>query len=146
MKYDKTFFWKNSHSFHRLNYHIIFTPKYRRRVLQGKLSIRVRELFFECALVNGWFIHEIEVMPDHVHILIQLPPTIPLTKAVMYLKGGSSKILRREFPELEEFLWGDNLWQTGYYIESVGKINEEAVRTYIQNQKNQEDNKSSSGL
>ena len=106
MKYDKIFPWQNAHSFHRLVYHIVFTPKYRRRVLRGKLVVRLRELLYECALVNRWFIHEIEIMPDHVHLLIQLPPATSLTKALMYLKGGSSKILRKEFPELEEFLWG----------------------------------------
>ena len=146
MKYDKTFFWKNSHSYHRLTYHLVFTPKYRRRVLQGKLALRLKQLFFECAEVNSWFIHEIEIMPDHVHMLIQLPPTIELTKAVMYLKGGSAKVVRKEFPELEEFLWGDTLWQDGYFIETIGRVDERKMRTYIQNQKKKEAGKSSPGL
>jgi putative transposase len=146
MKYDKTFPWKNAHSFHRLTYHIVFTPKYRRRVLRGKLINRLRELFYECALVNHWFIHELEIMDDHVHLLIQISPTISLTKAIMYLKGGSSKVIRKEFPELEEFLWGDSLWQDGYYVETIGRLDEKAMREYIKNQKNQELSKSSSGL
>ena len=146
MKYDKIFPWKNSHSFHRLTFHIVFTPKYRRRVLQGSVSFRLRQLFFECAQVNRWFVHEIEIMPDHVHILLQLPPTVKISKAVMYLKGGSSKILRKEFPELEEFLWGDSFWQDGYFAETVGRIDERKMREYIQNQKNQEPVPSSHGL
>ena len=80
MKYDKTFFWKNSHSYHRLTYHLVFTPKYRRRVLQGKLALRLKQLFFECAEVNSWFIHEIEIMPDHVHIFAQIPPTLAVAR------------------------------------------------------------------
>lgn len=146
MKYDKIFPWKNSHSFHRLTYHIVFTPKYRRRVLQGKLVLRLKQLFLQCALVNNWFVHEVEVMSDHVHLLIQLPPTVPLTKALMFLKGGSSKIIRKEFPELEEFLWGDSFWQDGYFVETVGRVDEKKMRNYIQNQKKQEVSPSSSGL
>ena len=138
MKYDRIFPWKNSHSFHRLTYHIVFTPKYRRRVLRGKLIPRLRELFFECAEVNRWFVHEVEIMPDHVHILVQLPPTVTVAKAVMYFKGGSAKVIRKEFPELKEFLWGDSLWQDGYFTESVGRIDERKMRNYIQNQRNQE--------
>jgi putative transposase len=138
MNVKKTLFWKNSHSFHRLTYHIVFTPKYRRRVLQGDLVRRLQEIFYQCAEVNRWFVHEIEIMPDHVHLLIQLPPTLPLSQALMYLKGGSSKILRKEYPEIEEFLWGDSFWQDGYFAETNGRIDEKAMREYIRNQKNQE--------
>ena len=77
-------------------------------------------------------------MPDHVHILVQLPPTVTVAKAVMYFKGGSAKVIRKEFPELKEFLWGDSLWQDGYFTESVGRIDERKMRNYIQNQRNQE--------
>lgn len=138
MKIEKIFFWKSAHAFHRNVYHIVFTPKYRRRVIQGKVGIRIRELFFQCAEVNHWFVHEIEVMPDHVHILVQLSPNDQLSRAIMYFKGGSSKILRKEFPELEEFLWGDSFWQDGYFVETVGRIDEKKMREYIQNQRKQE--------
>jgi len=134
-KIDKIFFWKNSHTFHQCTAHLVFVPKYRRRVLQGKVALRVRQLFFECCEVNEWFIHEIEVMPDHVHILLQFPPDISLAKAAMFLKGGSSRKLRKEFPELEEFLWGDSFWQDGYFVETVGRINQAMMRNYIKNQK-----------
>lgn len=77
-------------------------------------------------------------MPDHVHILIQLPPSIAVSKAVQYLKGGSSKVIRREFPELDEWLWGDSLWQDGYFSETVGRGSEDAMRLYIQKQWEQE--------
>ena len=131
-------FWTNAHTYHRIMYHIVFVPKYRRRVIQGDIKRRLQELFYECAEMNHWFIHEIETMEDHVHLLLQLPPKIPLSKAVMYLKGGTAKILRKEYPELEEFLWGDSFWQDGYFAESIGRVAEAVMRNYIKSQRKQE--------
>ena len=87
-------YWTGSHTKHRLLYHFVFVPKYRKRVLSSKVSQRVEALFQECCQVNGWQIHELEIMPDHIHLLIQLPTTITPAEAIKYLKGGSSKILR----------------------------------------------------
>ena len=78
------------------------------------------------------------IKEDHVHMMIQLPPTTTIAKAAMYLKGGTSKVIRKEFPELKEFLWGDSLWQDGYFAETVGKIDEKAMREYIRRQWEQE--------
>ena len=134
-KIDKIFFWKNSHTFHRYTVHFVFVPKYRKRIIQGKVALRIRQLFFECCEVNNWFIHEIETMKDHVHVLIQLSPNTKPSKVAMFLKGGSSKKIREEFPELKEFLWGDSFWADGYFVETIGRINEIAMREYIKNQK-----------
>lgn len=130
--------WHGAHSTHRHLYHIVFVPKYRKAVLRGAIIKRLQQLWFECCQVNKWYIHELEVLPDHVHILIQLPPNISVSKAVQYLKGGTSKVIRQEYPELEEWLWGDSLWQDGYFSETVGRKNEEAMRQYIQKQWEQE--------
>ena len=73
-------------------------------------------------------------MPDHVHMLIQIPPRDSLAHVMQILKGGTSKKLREEFPELEEFLWGDSFWADGYFAESVGMLSEAAVRQYIKEQ------------
>tara|TARA_Y100000310_G_C20022141_1_gene507878 strand:- start:15 stop:278 length:264 start_codon:yes stop_codon:yes gene_type:complete len=78
------------------------------------------------------------IMPDHLHMLLQLQPRISVPKAVQYLKGGSSKVIRKEFPELEEFLWGDSLWADGYFAETVGRASEETMKTYIRMQWAQE--------
>ena len=115
-------------------YHLVWIPKYRKRILQGKLAKRIEELLQECAEINDWEIHEISVQPDHVHVMLQLKPTISVSKAVQYLKGGSSKILRKEFPELREFYWGDSLWADGYFAETSGHLDERLLRRYIQNQ------------
>ncbi len=97
-------YWKGVHTTHRLMYHIVWIPKYRKRVLKNKIAERLKELFLQCAEMNDWRIDELNIQPDHVHMLVQLKPTISLCKAVQLLKGGSGK--RAEFPELEEFLWG----------------------------------------
>jgi len=87
------------------------------------LAKRLKELLMQCAEVNKWEIQELSINRDHVHILVQLTPSISVSRAVQYFKGGSSRIIREEFPELEEFLWGDSLWGDGYFVETVGMVN-----------------------
>ena len=131
-------FWRGGHTFHRLFYHLVFVPKYRRRVLQRQLVRRLTNLLYACCRMNRWYIHELAILPDHVHMLIQLPPRTSLPQAVQFLKGGTSKVIRKEFPELEEFLWGDSLWADGYFAETVGRASETTMREYIRKQWAQE--------
>ena len=127
-------YWTGAHTKHRLMYHIVLIPKYRKRILVGAVAGRLKELFEQCAEMNRWEIHELNIQKDHVHILVQLRTDVSVSKAVQLLKGGSSKKIREEFPQLEEFLWGDSFWADGYFAESVGQINEAAIRWYIKNQ------------
>ena len=128
-------YWVGGHTKHRLIYHVVITPKYRRRVLRGKIARRIRELFYEACKVNWWWIDEITILTDHIHFLIQLQARTPISKAVQILKGGSSKVLRKEFPEIKEFLWGDSFWADGYFAETVGKVNYSQIKKYIQENK-----------
>ncbi len=80
-------------------------------------------LFYECAEVNDWSIVELNVQEDHVHMLIQLKPSLSLSKVVHLFKGGSSKVIREKFPELKEFLWGESFWADGFFAVTVGKVN-----------------------
>lgn len=123
-----------AHTTHRLMYHLVWIPKYRKRVLRGPLARRLYELIRQCAEINQWGIEELNIQVDHVHLLIQLPPKEAVAHAMQFLKGGTSKVIRQEFPELEEFLWGDSLWADGYFAESVGQTTEKTIRSYIQNQ------------
>ena len=132
---NKVRYWSGAHTKHLLRLHLVFMPKYRKRVLKGEVANKLKNLFYESAKMNDWWIHELEIMPDHVHMLLQIKPDKSLSKVVQQLKGGSSKVLRRDFPELEEFLWGDHFWGQGYFAESVGQVNEEVIRKYIRNQK-----------
>jgi putative transposase len=69
-----------------------------------------------------------------VHLIIQTNPSDSPAEVVQRLKGGTSRVIRKEFPELEEFLWGDSLWADGYFAETVGSVDEEVVRRYIRQQ------------
>ena len=128
-------YWKGEHTRHRLQYHITWIPKYRKRILRGKIAERVKALLYECCKVNGWWIDRINVQTDHIHILIQVKPQDSVAEIVRIMKGGSSRVLRKEFPEIEEFLWGDSFWSDGYFAETVGKVEESVVRRYIEEQK-----------
>ena len=127
-------YWTGAHTKHRLMYHIVWIPKYRKRVLKGKVAERLKELFLQCAEVNKWEVKELNIQEDHVHLLIQLKQNISVSYAVQMFKGGSSKVIRDEFPELEEFLWGDSFWSDGYFAETVGEVSVSKVREYIKNQ------------
>jgi len=127
-------FRSGSQSKYRLMYHLVWIPKYRKRILKGSIKNRLEGLFQQCVEMNDWKIEELSVQVYHVHLLIELKPTISVSKAVQLLKGGSSRVIRREYPELEEFLWGDSFWADGYFAETVGRVDETVIRNYIQNQ------------
>ena len=128
-------YWTGAHTKHKLRYYLVWVPKYRKRVLIGKLAQRLEELLYQAAEVNDWRIEELSIVNDHIHMLIQVKPDKALSKVVQLLKGGTSKVLRSEFPKLEEFLWGDNHWADGYFAESVGVSDERMIRRYIREQK-----------
>ena len=124
-----------SHTKHRLLYHFTFIPKYRKQVIRGKLKLRIIELFNECCDINDWKIHKLEILSEHVHMLIQLNPSDSPSTAMQYLKGGSSIVLRKEFAsDIKAFLWGDSFWADGYFVESIGQKNEDAIRAYLDTQ------------
>jgi len=127
-------YWSGAHTKHRLMYHLVWIPKYRKRVLRGVLAERLKELFYQCAEVNSWRIDELNIQVDHVHMLIQIKPSVSVSYVVQRFKGGSSKVIRSEFPELEEFLWGDSLWSDGYFAETVGQCSDKMIKEYIRNQ------------
>ena len=74
------------------------------------------------------------IQEDHIHIVVQFPPQYSVAEVVQIFKGGTSRIIRAEYPELEEFLWGDSLWADGYFAETIGQVDEEVVKKYIRQQ------------
>lgn len=127
-------YWTGADTKHRVMYHIVWLPKYRKRVLKGKLAGRIEELIRECAEINDWQVMELSVQNDHIHLMIQLKPSISVSKAVQLFKGKSSRIIRKEFPGLIEFYWGDSFWSDGFFVETVGQVNMEKIREYIKAQ------------
>lgn len=128
-------YWTGASTKHKLRYHLVWLPKYRKRILRGSLVGRLTELFYQACEINHWYIHELKIMTDHIHMLIQIRPKESLSTVVQILKGGSSRKIRDEYPELEEFLWGDSFWCDGYFAETVGHMDEESLRKYIVEQK-----------
>lgn len=123
----------SAHTVYNLGYHIVFCPKYRRRVLVDGIDDRLKELFLEKAKDLDIVIERMEVMPDHVHLFIKSKPTYAVHFVVNQLKGYSSVVLRREFPKLRSRL--PTLWTRSYFVESIGHISEETVKRYIEEQK-----------
>lgn len=123
----------NATSVVNINYHIIWCSKYRRKVLVDGVDLRLKEVLTQIAEENGCTIETMEVMPDHIHIFLKGTPTIPIHLIVKNLKGKSSRILRTEFPHLRKRL--PCLWTRSYYCETIGCINEETIKKYIENQK-----------
>ncbi len=128
-------YWTGAHTTHRLRFHIVWIPKYRKRILRGALAARLGELLRQAAEVNRWELHELAIQTDHVHLLLQVHPTDSVAEVVRRLKGGTSKKLREEFPELDEFLWGDSLWADGYFADSVGAASSSVIEKYIERQR-----------
>jgi putative transposase len=96
---------------------------------------RLKQLLNEGCRINRWWISELSIQEDHVHLIIETKPRHSVAEVVQRLKGGTSRVIRREYPELEEFLWGDSFWADGYFAETVGNVDEEVVRRYIREQR-----------
>lgn len=127
--------WTHSNTtIFNIAYHIIWCPKYRRKVLVNEVEDRLKTLLVEKAKEIGCEKSIQEVMPDHVHIFIKTKPTLVPHYIVQQLKGYTSRILRKEFPKLKSRI--PTLWTRSYYCESIGHISEETVKKYIKDQKN----------
>lgn len=114
-------------------YHVIFCPKYRRKVLVDGVDTRLKEIFPKIAKDLGGNIMEMEVMPDHVHLLVEIDPKISACDFVGSLKRRSSHIIRTEFPSVKRRL--PSLWTRGKFIATVGSVSLETVKQYIEDQK-----------
>lgn len=115
-------------------YHVIWCPKYRRRVLVGAIETRLKAIIQKvCNELNSDLI-ELETMPDHVHMLVEVDPQFGVHRLVKHIKGSSSRYLRQEFPQLRSRL--PTLWTHSYFVSTVGGAPLEVVKQYIENQKN----------
>ena len=127
--------WKTSTStVYTVCYHIIWCPKYRRKVLEEDVKVRIKELLHEKAEELEVDIEEMEVMPDHLHLFVNASPALAPHHIVQQFKGLTSRRLREEFPSLKSRL--PSLWTRSYYIETIGHISEDTIRQYIKDQKN----------
>ena len=130
-------FRKGNHAVYDIQYHVVWTTKYRYKVLREKVAERLRELLRQGCEARDIKIIRGSVGKEHVHMLISCPPTLAPAKIMQYLKGRSSKMLQEEFPELRKKYWGQHLWSTGYFCRTVGEVTDEMVKEYIENQQDE---------
>lgn len=122
-----------SHSKWRCKYHIVFAPKYRRIVIYGKIKVEIGKILRTLCERKGIKIIEAELCPDHIHMLVEIPPKYGVAAIIGYLKGKSSLMIFDQFANLKYKYGNRNFWARGYYVDTVGK-NEKAITEYIQNQ------------
>jgi putative transposase len=123
----------NAGSVFSLQYHLVWCPKYRKRILVDTLAKRLRELLYQKAKEIKAEIHALEIMPDHIHMFVESDPTMAPARLAAQFKGFTSHQLREEFPWLKSYL--PSLWSRSYYIGSLGAVSGATVKRYIANQK-----------
>ena len=126
---------KNSlaHTTWNCKYHIVFAPKYRRQIIYGKLKADIGKILRTLCERKGVTIHEAEACPDHIHMLVSIPPKISVSDFMGYLKGKSSLMIFDRYANLKYRYGNRKFWCRGYYVDTVGR-NKKAIEEYIRNQ------------
>ena len=122
-----------SHTKWKCQYHIVFIPKYRKKILFGKVRLDVRDIIKTLCEYKHVEIIEGAVCVDHIHLCVSIPPKMSFSNFMGYLKGKSALMIYDKHPELES-KWNKSLWARGYYVATVGNITEETIKKYIQEQ------------
>jgi putative transposase len=112
----------------------VFIPKYRKPVLRGEVGVRLRELIREICKSYEIEILQGHVRPDHVHLLLSVPPTLSPSKVMNAIKGKSANRLMRDFRTLNRQFWGRHLWARGYFVATSGNVTDEVIAKYIAEQ------------
>ena len=131
---------KNSYVHYRtcvcnIHYHVVWSVKYRRKVLTPEIEQYLKQVILETASDKGFTVDPVEVGGmDHVHCFVTAPPKLSITDIVKYLKGISGRKLFEKYPGIREKLYNGELWNHSYFVETIGCISEDTVRRYIENQ------------
>ena len=120
---------------YNVGYHIVWSVKYRRKVLCGEIAQSLKQVLNEICIEKGFVMKSMEIMLDHLHVFVSAKPKISACYIYRMLKGISGRRLFLKHPELRKHLWGRHLWNPSTYVETIGHISEEVVRRYIENQK-----------
>jgi putative transposase len=115
-------------------YHVVWCPKYRRKVIGGRMEVRLKEIIAEVIEEKGAWLIEMETMPDHVQLLVEVDPQFGVHRLVKAIKGRSSRVLREEFPWLRSKL--PSLWTNSYFVATVGGgARLSVIKRYVETQK-----------
>jgi putative transposase len=123
----------NSNITFQCAFHVVWCPKYRRRVIGGRMEERLKQLIREIVQEKGAWLVELETMPDHVHLLVEVDPQFGVHRLVKAVKGRTSRVLRQEFPWLTSRL--PTLWTNSYFVATVGGAPLSVVKRYVEQQK-----------
>ncbi len=129
----KVHYKSNNNIIYSCKYHVIWCPKYRRKVLINGVDRRLKDIIEKMSNELNFEIIEFNVMSDHVHLLCEVDPQMGIHKMVKRIKGKSSKILREEFPWLKSRI--PTLWTNSYFVATVGGASLEVLKQYVENQK-----------
>ena len=124
---------RNPGSVYSLKYHLVWCPKYRRKVLVDDIAEELHSLLYQKAQELDITIEALEIMPDHVHLFIESDPTEAPQRLANQFKGYTSRMLRQQFPQLRSRL--PSMWSRSYYVGTIGHVSEETVKRYIEMQK-----------
>ncbi len=120
---------------YNLNYHVVWSVKYRRKIITSEIESYLQQLVEDIALDKGFTVQMFEAgNGDHIHCFVSAPPKISVSYIVKMLKGITGRKLFEQFPEIKTQLWKGELWNHSYYVESVGSVSEDAIRQYIAKQ------------
>ena len=129
------------HTITRLTVHLVWVTKYRFKVLRGDIQKRCRELLIQICDTEDVRILGGVVSKDHVHLHIEYPPSLSISNLIKRLKGRSSRLLQKEYTELQRRYWGKHLWAIGYGAWSTGNITEKLIQEYLKHHKTSANNK-----
>ena len=115
-------------------YHIVFIPKYRRKVMFGETKAEIRDILKKLCEMKSVQIIEGKICVDHVHMYVAIPPKMAVSEFMSYLKGKSTLMLFDRHPEYRARRSDKHFWARGYYVATVGNVNEETIRNYIKEQ------------
>ena len=120
---------------YNFNYHLVFVTKYRQKIFDTKKKVEtMKSILRRQAEISDVTVNELEVMPDHVHMLISFKPKYAAYNIVKNIKGASARIWFKKYPETKAMLWGGHLWSPSYYMGTLGEMNKEVVENYIASQ------------
>ena len=122
-----------SHTKWNCKYHIVFAPKYRRQIIYGKIKVDIGKIIRQLCEMKKVEIHEAEACPDHIHLLVSIPPHLSVSQFVGYLKGKSALMIFDRHANLKYRYGNRHFWCRGYYVDTVGR-NKERIADYIRNQ------------
>ena len=128
----------SSHSVFRIHIHLVWGTKYRRKILEGEIGHRFRDLAQQICSEMDVKIIQGAVASDHVHMLVSIPTKVAISKLVQRLKGRTSYKMQQEFQTIKKVYWGQRMWARGYFACSTGNVTDEMIQNYIESHVNRE--------